>query len=220
MKQINVPQSGSQASTTASRNRFGQYLRNRRAPVNVNSVRQQEVRASFAAGSLAWAELTEVQRDAWRTYASGITRTDSLGQSINLTGFQTFVGQYTLNLDVGIAAPTAPPAGDTPNIATLGFGDTTAAGFSAEVGVVTPTPMPFVQVFSSPPMSPGRNFNNDYRLIHVADGIIADGEVLAAADLIAKWGTLSAGMKFFVKCVPVSATGIPGAPVFGQVILT
>lgn len=220
MKQINVPQSGSQANTTASRNRFGQYTRNRRAPVNVNSPAQQLVRAAFSAGAKAWKGLTQLVRDSWNSYAAGRTFTDSLGQTITLTGFQAFVGQYALNLAVGIAAPVNPPAGAIPVAEGFTVGASTAVGLDISINAVSPTPLPYMEVFTSPPMSAGRSFNSDYRLVTVKTGVAADDSVILAADLAAKWGTLSAGQKFFVKVIPVSATGVAGAPVFTEVTLT
>src|SRR4051812_21389133 len=65
VKYLGDPSSGSQAGTTASRNRFGQYYRTRATPVNVNSTQQGVVRSRMAANSSAWRALTGAQRAGW-----------------------------------------------------------------------------------------------------------------------------------------------------------
>src|SRR5206468_836067 len=92
MKILDVPQSGSQAGTTSSRNRYGQYRRSRATPVNVNSTAQQAARNRLSAESEAWRGLTDIQREAWNSFADEHPQTDSLGQVVTLTGHQMFVG--------------------------------------------------------------------------------------------------------------------------------
>src|SRR6187455_3387360 len=91
MKMLDVPQSGSIAGQTSSRNRFGQYRRTRAVPVNVNSPAQTVVRGYLIEASQAWRNLTDAQRDSWNSYALDHPRVDSLGQTITLTGHQIFV---------------------------------------------------------------------------------------------------------------------------------
>src|SRR5439155_109028 len=90
MKILDVPQSGSVAGVTSSRNRFGQYRRTRATPVNPNSTFQGAVRARLSVNSAAWRALTAAQRAGWNDLAASMTRTDSLGQTYSLTGFQSY----------------------------------------------------------------------------------------------------------------------------------
>ena len=89
MKMLDVPQSGSIGGSTSSRNRNGQYKRSRSTPVNPNSTFQGTVRARMSANAAAWRALTQNQREGWMSLGLMMNRTDSLGQSYNLTGFQS-----------------------------------------------------------------------------------------------------------------------------------
>src|SRR6266545_482051 len=91
MKILDVPQSGSVAGITSSRNRFGQYRRTRAIPVNPNTAFQATQRARLAASAALWRTLTAAQRAGWIDLAGAFTRTNSLGQPYNETGAQCFV---------------------------------------------------------------------------------------------------------------------------------
>lgn len=82
---------GSMGGTTASRNRYGQYLRQRSVPVNPNSARQLTVRGVWQALAFTWTNiLTQVQRDAWDLYGENVDWLNKLGQVIKLTGYAHF----------------------------------------------------------------------------------------------------------------------------------
>ncbi len=84
--------SGSIGGTVWSRNRSGVYIRNRAVPVNPNTARQNTVRNAVRSIAIAWnLTLTEPQRAAWDNYAANVTWTNSLGQSINLTGLNHYI---------------------------------------------------------------------------------------------------------------------------------
>jgi hypothetical protein len=70
MKYLGAPQSGSQANTVASRNRYGQYYRNRATPVNPHTSLQGTVRARLAINAATWRTLTAAQRAGWGDLAS------------------------------------------------------------------------------------------------------------------------------------------------------
>lgn len=84
--------SGSLASITAARNRFGPYLRNRALPVNPQTPQQVAVRALFQMFAVMWQDvLTQAQRDAWNLYASNVSVVNPLGDTIFLTGFNWYL---------------------------------------------------------------------------------------------------------------------------------
>lgn len=94
---------GSIAGNTFSRNRSGAYVRARTKPVNPNTSRQQQVRASLAQLTVRWANtLTGAQRTAWNLYASNVVMTNKLGESINLSGFNHYIRSNATRL----AGPT------------------------------------------------------------------------------------------------------------------
>lgn len=118
--------SGSIGGATASRNRGGQYFRQRVVPTNPNSSRQAAVRAIFSGLVTAWLDtLTAAQRAAWKGYADGTPRTNALGDELILTGQQMYIACNTARLQAGLsrvdAAPTTNNRGESP---TLIDGDT------------------------------------------------------------------------------------------------
>lgn len=197
MKKLTVPQSGSQADTTASRNRFGQYDRTRAMPTQPRSDAQVAVRAQLSNVSQAWRELSDGDRAAWGAYAAAHPRLDSLGQAIVLTGHQMFVGVNTLNAQAGIAIQSGVPDGTVLDPLDAEVNVSTVAGLNVRVVTAVPA-TDTILAFASPPQSPGRSFNGDVRLVNVVVGTnAANQSVISAAQLAAKFGTLSANQKFF-----------------------
>jgi len=199
MKKLDVPQSGSQASTTASRNRFGQYNRTRAMPTQPRTAAQTAVRANLTEVSRAWGQLTDADRAAWNSYAASHPRTDSLGQTIVLTGHMMFVAINVLNLQAGGAIQNAVPNGDIVDSLVITVDDGSAAGLTVLSDAAVPVQAKIL-MYASPPTSAGRAFNGDYRLVKTLAGTGSiDQPVLTANDLSAKFGTLAAGQKFFLS---------------------
>lgn len=167
MKILDVPQSGSLAGQTSSRNRFGQYRRTRATPVNPGSGAQGGARARLALNAAAWRSLTDVQRAGWESLGAMMSRTDSLGQTYTLNGFGAYVSVNNNRLAAGDAVVDDAPAVTTPDAIETAAVTLTDAAFSI---AYTPTPLPTGQrmfVFASPQRSAGRSFEGDYRLVHV-----------------------------------------------------
>lgn len=96
--------SGSMGGATASRNRGGQYLRQRVVPTNPASTRQTMTRAYLSGAVTAWSATTDAVRTAWATYAANTPTTDSLGNTIYLTGQQAFIAAWTTSMWAGTTA--------------------------------------------------------------------------------------------------------------------
>lgn len=104
---------GSQGGTTASRNRYGQYLRARVVPVQPNTFPQAGARARFAGATERWRTLTDAERTAWESYAAATPVVNKLGQVVYLTGHAMYVQTQAMRRQVqGLsyedAAPTTP----------------------------------------------------------------------------------------------------------------
>lgn len=198
MKKLTSPESGSQAGTTASRNRFGQYNRTRSVPVNPNSVAQIEARNRISTNAAGWRTLTAAQRQGWNSLGAMITRTDALGQTYTLTGFLAYVSVNNNLLAAGEAIVDNAPANVTPENIQTAVVTLSAAAFSI---AYTPTPLPAGQklfVFASPQRSAGRSFEGDYRLIQVsADAGASPINIMAA--YTARLGIPVAGNKIFLS---------------------
>ena len=220
MKIIAPPQSGSQADTTSSKNRFGQYTRNRRSPVNVNSPAQRQTRANLSNATKLWAGLTDAAREAWKSYAAQHPRVDSLGQTITLTGHQMFVSVCNIVATCFGGSVVAVPNLPTPSLLGLNLTTTSVTDVSISITVGSPDEIDAIVVRTSPPMSAGRSFNGDMRIVAVKTAVATGGIVLATAALVNKWGSLSAGQKFFISATPVMLDGTVGSDVTAQIVLT
>jgi hypothetical protein len=205
VKYLGNPQSGSQANTTASHNTFGQYYRNRRAPVNPSSPKQTAVRTILTTLAKGWKFLTDGQRNAWKSAAEQYPRTDSLGQQITLSGFQEYIavnakrqtfGDGTVNTppvdpvveDIGTVTLTA-----TGSLLKLGFSSAFATGSLTKIGI-----------FASPPVSAGVSFTNDLRLIQVSAAAPTSPIDFTAA-YAARFGTPTIGDRVIVSAESYNA---------------
>lgn len=168
MKLLDVPQSGSVAGTTSSRNRYGQYRRTRATPVNPNTGAQGSARARLSTNAAAWRALTDLQRAGWDSLGTGMTRTDSLGQTYSLNGFGAYCSVNANNLAAGNAAVSAAPALITPTTLITAVITLTAAAFSIAYTVTPLAAGLRLFAFCSPQRSAGRSFENDYRLVQVS----------------------------------------------------
>lgn len=198
MKFLDVPQSGSVAGQTSSRNRYGQYKRTRAIPVNPASTFQGSVRARLSANAAAWRALTAAQRAGWRDMATTWTRTDSLGQIITPTGFTAFVAVNNNNVAAGNATVSDAPALVTPPALLTAVITLTAAAFSI---AYTVTPLPAGSrcfTYVSGQVSAGRNFNGDFKLLQVSAAAAAS-PVNAYAAYVARLGVPIVGNRIFIR---------------------
>jgi hypothetical protein len=217
MKILDVPQSGSQAGTTSSRNRYGQYRRTRATPVNPNSTAQGTVRARMSANAAAWRALTDIQRAGWNDLGLMMSRTDSLGQTYTLTGFQAYCSVNNNKALAGDASVSAAPALVTPSTILTVTITLTAAAVSV---AFTPTPMPAATrlvAYCSPQRSAGRGFESDLRFIAVSAAALASPMVLTTA-YQAKFGVTVVGNRVFFSFVSYSGGFLSGPLLTSQVV--
>jgi hypothetical protein len=210
MKFLGDPRSGSYQGMTASRNRFGQYMRTRASPVQPRSVAQLNQRARLTTNAAAWRGITDAQRAGWLSLGLSISRTDSLGQTYTLNGFAAYCSVNNNLLDGGDAAVSDAPAIVTPpDLATVTVTLTNAA-FSV---AYTATPLGAgVKLFCwvSPQRSAGVAFNGDYRLLTVTAAAAASPTVLLAL-YTAKFGVPVTGKRIFMS-FETSKNGFKGSP--------
>lgn len=210
MKYLGDPSSGSQAGTTASRNRFGQYKRTRATPVQPRTVAQLNQRARMTTNAAAWRALTDAQRAGWLSLGANVSRTDSLGQSYTMNGFMAFCSINNNKLDAGDAAVTDAPSIITPADLISATVTLTAASFSI---AYTATPLAAANrlfIWVSPQSSAGRRFNGDYRLLSVTAAAAAS-PANALAAYTAKFGVPVVGNRIFIS-LETYAGGFKGSP--------
>lgn len=213
MKFLDVPQSGSIAGTTHSHNRAGQYTRNRRSPVQpVGTGRRAFIRSKFGASSTAWSALTSTQQAAWTTYSDSHPITDSLGQSIKLTGHQMYVAINTQLQNCGQAVNATPPV-SAATVAPV----VTVYTAVASTGVVTitmtasGTASDFILVAFARPQSAGRSSVSAFwQADHLPGNSL--GNATEGTKVVAQFGALVAGQRLFLKLTPVNQYGVTGTP--------
>lgn len=210
MKFLGEPRSGSLAGTTYSRNRNGQYVRNRSTPVNPSSTFQAAVRSRLGSNASAWRALTDGQRAGWTSLGASITRTDSLGTSYTLTGFQAYCEVNNNNLAAGNAVVAAAPTLVSPTGLVTATVTLTNAAFSI---AYTATPLGTGErlfAYASPQRSAGRNFEADYRLIKVG-GAAGASPLAILTEYSARFGTPVTGNRIFMA-LSIYKGGFVGAP--------
>lgn len=184
-----------------SRNRGGAYLRNKVTPLNPQTSAQVAARSLLTFFSQSWRSLTEDQRLAWSGAVASWSTTDIFGDTINPTGATLYI---RLNCNISIAggspivlppAPLGAAALDSLSIVADESSNSLAVTFTA-----TPVPADHAMVIESTGnLSPGiSNANSSFRTIEVAPAASASPYNAGAAQ-IAKFGSLVAGQKIFVR---------------------
>ena len=191
-----------------SKNRGGAYVRTKVTPANPQTADQVEQRARLATASQGWKALTEAQRLSWNGAVGSYQSTNVFGDIVNPSGAQLHT---RLNVNIALAGGTAiavPP---------LPVGIASPAGLSVVADTATPEltidwtsgPVPAgVQriVETSPMVSPGiYNANTQLRVITTLAPATATG-VNVISSYTAKFGSLVAGQKLFVRIRDINKT--------------
>lgn len=207
-----------------SKNRYGNYMRNKTTPVNPQTTYQQNARSILAANSQAWAGISQTERNGWAALAQTLPFTDIFGDPKTLSGQALYVKLNT-NLQK-VAQPvisSAPLKIAVPGIAPDGLVATVAGGtLSALTLSILPASIPAgfsLIVFATPAVNPGVSFvKNQYRMIGVAPAAVA-GDISLQVLWNARFGSIAAGQKVFVRFALVSnTTGQQGIPAEAQTI--
>ncbi len=217
MKFLGEPRSGSYAGITSSRNRFGQYVRSRATPVNVDSTAQATQRSILSVNAAAWRGLTSTQRAGWNDMALSVVRTDALGQSYTPTGFQAYVSVNNVLAVMGSALISDAPAVSTP----AGLLTATLTGTTSTLSLAyTTTPLTTgakLIVSAAPQRSAGRSFEQDFRKIFVSAAAAASPANIFTV-FQTKFGTPVTGNKIFVSAT-VALAGFESAPIIATVVI-
>lgn len=204
MKILDVPQSGSVGARTSSRNSSGQYVRQRAIPTQPRTPAQIAARAKLSDISAAWRGLTLAEMASWNAFGKSFTVVNSLGTTINLSGIQCYVKVNTVNLLNGGSIVNTPPALPSFLAITVTGVDATAGTQLLEGAGTAPASGTLFMWFVSPQLSPGVTFNGQYAWI-VTGQTFTSGKFSLTAAYTAKYGTLVAGKKVFVKVVQSQA---------------
>lgn len=203
--------SGSLGSTTFSRNRYGTYVRLRAKPVQPTTFFNDTAKSFMSVATKIWQDLTDDQRQAWRTYALTHPITDRLGDKQVLDGHAVCT-QLNLNIlycqgtTIEIPPTTAAPA----SLETLALTTDIGAG-NFEI-TYTPTPAGTnntIWTWMAVVNSPGVQFiKNLYKLTDITPANQAS-PVDIQAQAVSRFGTLQVGQQVWVRVLVVDkVTGL------------
>lgn len=205
---------GKAGGTVASRNKAGNFFRNRVTPTNPQTASQMEARATFSDLSSQWRALDESARAKWNAAAPDFPYTDSLGQPKVYSGFQLFMklNQSLLTASVPTTLDEPPAKGDLPvlTINSSLFDMTNSTTIDDASITFSSSSLPSgwrVQVFASTGLSAGVMSapKSQLRLIATATSITAS--VLdVATTYTARFGIPSLGTKVFFYVEAVNST--------------
>lgn len=204
MKILDVPQSGSVGKNTSSRNRGGQYVRQRAMPTQPRSAAQVNQRARLTTNSAAWRALTSAQQAAWIAFANSFTINNSLGTPINLTGAQAYNKVNCVNMLNGDAVVSTPPALPSFVACTVTALVTVAATPVIKLSGTSPAAGTKYMMYLSAQVSAGVNFMNNWRYLQTFT-VATAGAFDVTTAYTAKFGALIVGKKIFAKVVQSQA---------------
>lgn len=201
--------SGSVGGVVASHNKGGAYLRGRSVPTNPNSDRQQSVRTAFSIASIGWRALTDAQRAAWEAYAVATPVVNRLGETIILSGFNSYVSTNSFRLGAGSSVLAAAPS---PGLVSLGpdFAVTTlsaASGITMD-NIAAEANGAFI-VALGPPVSAGvSSYGGPYSAFLTGTDLQAiDGAATAGNQSPYRYGAPASGQRRPIRIVGSSSVG-------------
>jgi hypothetical protein len=166
MKTLAGPQSGAQGDIVASRNRSGQFLRQRVSPHNPRTAAQRRVRDNLRTFSRLWNQLTEPQRAAWCAAACHVLSRPRLGKAYPLDGQKFFNKINTVLATCGreplLDPPPRPAFGPNPVVALT---TTNGPGGITFMLRLSEPPAEDIMVFASPPCNAGRSYCSNFSFI-------------------------------------------------------
>lgn len=205
--------------SVASKNRYGQYLRNKITPVNPQTNHQMTVRGQFGALSSQWRNLTQVQRDSWKAAGENSPETNIFGDTVILQPNVFFIKRNMLLTTAGLpiietAIKTTEVEYQNVALETL---TTTSMIIDLEHEHFNEGADKMV-VYATKPMSAGREFlKNDYRVIGILEeGDFVDGSAYSPAEIIdlytARFGNPIIGSRIGIAVKCVNSTGAVSLP--------
>lgn len=194
-----------------------QFSREYVVPGNPQTAYQVASRGRLAEASAAWSAMTDSQREAWNSAASGVTRRDMTGQSYELSGRQLYmqVQSYRLiaNKPVSTVVPSKTVTPFSASAMTVAENADPATG--VELWWQSPSEAPaflFIRL-TAPLGSDARNARlTDYRIFTTAPS----NSVFTAPDLVATFSysqmrqTLGVGDFIGVELLPLNSGYYPG----------
>lgn len=152
----------------------------------------------MAVNSAAWRALTSLQRTGWADLGAQISRTDSLGQTYTLNGFEAYCSVNNNRLAAGDTVLSDAPLYTVPAALLTLTPTLTSASFSL---AYTTTPLAAATRafwYCGPQRTAGRSFEGDMRLINVTAAAAASPTNILAS-YQGRFGTPVTGNRIFIS---------------------
>lgn len=206
-----------------ARNRGGAYVRTKVTPLNPQSIAQVAARNLLTGLAQGFRSLSQDQITAWNAAVTQWQTTDIFGDLVSPTGLALYVRLNSNITNAGGTPITNPPAPvGAESLVTLSL----AADVSADQFDITFTPASVpadhtMYIESTTMLSPGiNNANSRFRFIGTAASA-ATSPVDAFGFQTAKFGSLVAGQKAYVRCKFINkVTGEVSLALKASVIVT
>lgn len=104
--------SGTLANEVYSKNRGGHFKRAHVIPFFPNTLPQQGINNAFTVLTSVWQSIDQWMRDEWNLAADQVYKSNPIGNSYRLSGFNLFI-QQTLNISIAGGMPTLLPIAPT-----------------------------------------------------------------------------------------------------------
>ena len=191
--------SGKRGNTVSIHTAFGQAERQLAIPKNPRTPAQQRVRVTLGSIASRWRRLTDPQRAAWSSLASGTHSQPRLGQSGRLTGCQLFI-----KINCTLAAAGMEQVVEPPERATFAANPVGALTITNKAGVIAlkltvpSAPAHFVMVLGTAPCSAGISRPRRFTLL---GGLPASADGMSdITDLyVAKYVVPPVGTRVFIR---------------------
>lgn len=191
-----------------ARNRGGAYVRTKVTPLNPQSVAQVAARNLLTSLAQGFRSLTQEQITAWNEAVTQWQTTDIFGDLVSPTGLALYV---RLNANISnaggslISNPPAPVGADSLTDLSL-VADVSGTQYDITFAPATVPAGHTMYIESTAMLSPGiNNANSRFRFIGTA-AAAATSPVDAYAFQTAKFGSLVAGQKAYVRCKFINLT--------------
>jgi len=145
-------------------------------------------------------------------------RTDALGQSYTLNGFQAYTSVNNNLVAAGEAAVDSAPALITPDALITATLTGTAATLSLAYTVTPLAASTKLFVFASPQRSAGRSFEGDFRLVHVSAAAAASPANIFS-NYQTRFGVPVVGNRIFISAT-VHIGGFQSGPILTSAVIT
>jgi hypothetical protein len=207
---------GTAGGMTFSANKSGNYVKSWARGSNPRAQRQTGARTALSTCATTWRTLTSVQRAAWIAWAAlpAQARTDSLGATYYLSGFQQFVALSSGLLLAARAIIAAAPTLAKPVAPTISAMAITAFSGAASISYAAGTFTPLYDCVIELSLSPFAGTTvAPSKFIYVCTGQVPAGtSFVFTTQLAARLGKLTAGQKAYARSYRQNLQGYRSAP--------